>query len=722
MSKTSRILALMFVTFMILGSIQVQTLTTNVDTHQPMSTQLNILSPAAYDSPNITASLVSLANGSTVTGTFDITLDMGTDLAFLNMTLFVDGAIYPAYNESPLVGSSSWTQVLNIDSTTLLEGMLNFTVLFENITEAEKETIYMTYYVNNDAFDMSVALYTPANESEISGLVSIDLNVTADVDTLNLTVYVDGEIYSSEFVGTGDISVIVDTSTLIEGYDNFTLFFQYDVLATYFNDTMYLLYLVDNDGEPITIDHQSPANQTDVSGIFNLTLEIGSEYEPLEFTLFVDGMIHEYNKTSIGIKDQIVSINTTGLVEGSRNFTLFFYYNVTGEDASAVYTLVFNVNNHLAPAIVILGPAADSTITGLTDLWLNISTTHPELYLNITVDGEITEEFNSTGIMTGAFNYTFNSSRFDNGHHLIGITAFTGENASTTTDVTLVFLDHVRLWVLSLANYETISGEEKFSVRVETPYDNVTVSFFVDGNPVAGLQNVTVYPGTNAIDFNTTLFSEGEHVLMLLGRDASGHEWKTTVIVIIDNKGAPIIRYATTNDVQAGVATFTINVESDWDELTVEVFVDDVILENYNNITVDVSSGTFTFTIDVGAYAKTEHSVRVVMTTIEGDTAEVVRVFGFASLRIEEIASIGILLGLALIIPLFRKRQGYSIKTALMVDVIFAAIIGGAFFVLGVSTIPFLLWHVNMASIWAIGGTLVFTNWALPFIIDEPEK
>ena len=346
MRTTSRILALMFVAFMILGSIQGQTITSDVDTNQPMGTQLDILSPAAYDSPNITASLVTLANGSEVSGTFDITLDMGSDFTSLNLTLFVNHTIYPGFDHINISASASWTEVLsNIDSTTLPEGMLNITVLFEKL--AEKETIYLLYYVNNDGFDLSVALYTPTNESEINGLVSIDLNVTADVDTLNLTVYVDGEIYSSEFIGTGNVSVIVDTSTLIEGHDNFTLFFQYDVLATYFSDSMYLVYLVDNDGVPITIDHQSPANQTDVSGTFNLTLEIGSEYDPLNFTLFVDGVIHQYDNVSIGIKTQIVSINTTDLAEGLLNFTLFFYYNVTGENASAVYSLVFNVNNHL---------------------------------------------------------------------------------------------------------------------------------------------------------------------------------------------------------------------------------------------------------------------------------------------------------------------------------------------------------------------------------------
>ncbi|MHA2023227.1 MAG: hypothetical protein ACTSWQ_06165, partial [Candidatus Thorarchaeota archaeon] len=583
MRKTSRILALMFVAFMILGSTQVQTIT---DTNQPMSTQVDILSPAGFDSPNITASLVDLANGSTVSATFDIRLNMTSDFAALNLTLFVDSAIYSVYNETSIAtGSPFWIETISVDSTLLSEGMLNFTVLFENL--AEKESVYLLYYVDNDAFDMSATLTTPVNESEISGQVSIDLNVVSDVDTLHLTVFVDGEVYSSEFVdvSTGDISAIVDTSTLIEGYDNFTLFFQYDVLATYFTYSMHLVYLVDNDGEPITIDHQSPANQTQVSGVFDLYLEIGSEYEPLEFTLYVEDVIQEdYNKSILGIKNQIVSINTTELVEGPLNFTLFFYYNVTGEDASVTYTLVFDVNNHAVPIVVILAPTDDSTVSGLTDLWLNITATHPELFLNVTVDGVNTAEFNGTAIINGAFNYTFNSSAFENGNHIVGIIAYTGEGTSSSSQINLVFLDYIRVWISSLASHDEISGEEEFRIRVETPYDNATASFYIDGNPIIGLQDVMLYPGINNINFNTTPYAEGEHEIMIIASDDFGHEWETTLILIIDNKGAPTLRYATSDAVMIGSATFTINVDSKWDELVVEVYVDDEIVAAYNNV------------------------------------------------------------------------------------------------------------------------------------------
>ena len=715
MRKTSRILALMFVAFMILGSIQVDTVT-NID--QSMSTQTDILSPAGYDSSNISASLFSLANGSTVTEPFSITLNMSSDFTSLNETLFVEGAIVSGFDHNNITASSSWTEVLSsIDPAQFVDGMLNFTILFEYF--AEKETVYILYFVDNDGINVSATLTNPANGSTISSTVSIDFNVTSDVESLNLTVYVDGEKYSSKFVGTGENSVSVDTLTLFEGYDNFTLFFQYDVLATYFSYSMYIVYLVNNNPEPIVINHQSPANQTEVSGVFDLYLEIGSDFEPLEFTLFVGGVIHQYNKTLLGIKNQIVPINTTGLDEGPQTFTLFFYYNAT---ISATYTLVFTVNNHGAPQIVILSPEPESTITGLAYLWLNITSTHPNLYLNVTVDGVNTAEFNGTAISSGAFNYTFNSSRYENGNHEIIIIAYTGEGASASKSIHLHFLDYVRVWISSIANYATIKGDEDIRLRVESAYDNATASFYLDGDPISGLQNLDIYPGSNNFNFNSTSYSEGEHEFMVVANDGFGHEWKAHLIIIIDNKGAPTLSFATRDSVVIGLATFTINVESKWEDLTLEVLVDDEAVAAYDNVTVDVSSGSISFTIDVSNYAKTEHTVKVVLTTPEGDSAEAERVFGFASLRIEEIVSMGILIGLAIIIPLYRKKQGYSLRTVLMVDAIFALVVAGIFLVIGISTLPFLLWHVNLASIWAIGGILVFTNWALPFLVEEPDE
>lgn len=718
-------MALIFVAFIILGSIQSQQVTPNVMGNQPMSAPLSILRTAAYDSPNITASLSSPANGSTVSGTFDIVLDMTSDFVTLNLTLFVDGAIYPAYNNTAIIASSSWIETISVDSTTLSEGMLNFTVLFENL--AEKESVYLLYFVDNSGPNFEVALYTPANLSTLSGIVSIDLNITSDYDVLNLTVFVDGETqspYTPLLIGTGNVSVIIDTSSVIEGFDNFTLFFEYEVLATHFSYSYYLVYLVDNDGVPITIDHQSPANQSEVSGVFNLTLIIGSEYDPLNFTLFVEGVIpySQYNNSHIGIKDQIISINTTYLDEGALNFTLLFEYNVTGENAHVTYYLIFTVNNYGAPNIVILAPTEGETVTGLFDMWLNITSLNPELYLNITIDHTITSEFNATPIVAGAFNYSLNASRYENGNHAIIITAYTSEGAYITITRNVIFLDYVRVWISSLTSYSVIKGDTEFNVRVETPYDNISLSLYVDDVIADDVQNITLVQGSNTINFDTTQFSEGEHNVTLKAYDDFGHKWEFTMVLVIDNYGPPTLRYATTNSVVTGYASFTLNVDSDWNSLVAEIFVDDVIVSTYNNVTVDVSSGTFTFHIDVGEYSKTEHTVRVIMTTEEGESGQTERVFGFASFRIEEIASFAILLGLGIIIPLFRWRKGAPLKPVILLDAVFAIVVIGAFLVLGINTVAFFTWHFNMASIWAIGGTFVFANWALPFILEESEK
>jgi len=725
MRSTSTLFALIFIAFMLVSSTQVQTISPDSQGSESGSARFDIPRTAGYDSPNITAILSSPANGSSVSGTFAISLDMTSDFATLNITLFIEDEIYPAYNETNVPAGPSWTQAITVDTTTLAEGMLNFTVLFENLSE--RESVYLLYFVDNDGANLEVAVYTPLNGSEISGIASIKLNITSQYDELNLTVFVDDKPlapYNPLLIGTGNLSVLVDTSNLIEGHDNFTFYFEYDILATHFAYAFYLVYLIDNDGLPITIGHQSPANQSTVSGTFNLTLLIGSEYNPLNFTLFVEGVIPfaQFNNSHIGIKEQTISIDTLALAEGSSDFILVFEYNVTGENARATYHLVFVVNNHGIPVIVILSPAADATVTGLTAFWLNITATHPELYLNITVDGINTEEFNRTLILPGADNYSIDTSRYENGAHLVRITVFSGEGVSAYKTLNLFFLDYVRVWISGLANYESLTGIAEFRIRVMSPYPNVTVSLYVDDVVASDFVNLTLISGYNTVSFNTTHFADGTYNVTLKAYDGFGHTWNFTMVLVIDNFGPPTLQFATTTAVTIGYASFTVNVDSKWSILNVSVFVDDVIVSGYQNLTVDVSSGSYTFYIDMGAYSKAEHTVRVVMITPEGEMTDIERVFGFASFRIEEIGSFLFLLGLAVFIPLYRRNKGYPLKPVLLMDLVFAAVTGGAFLLLGINTIPFLIWHVNLGSIWSIGGIFAFANWALPLLMEEPAR
>ena len=722
MTRTSRLFALLFITMMFLGAAQTQM-------QSPFATQNNLglitptetLMVSGYDSPNISIALTSPANGSSVSGVFDINVTITSDFGSLNLTLFIDGTIYGGYDHA---NTSTGAQSITVDSATQSEGMLNFTLFFEYF--AEKETYYLLYFVDNDAVNFEISLYTPANGSRpLSGVESIDLNVTHDYGNLNLTLLVDGVAhapYTPLLIGSGDISVIVDTSLLWEGYDNFTFVFEYDVLATTFYQEYYLEYLVDNDGEPITIGHQAPAYGSDVTDAFNLTLLIGSEYDPLNFTLYIEGAIHsDFNNTLIGIKEQVIQVNVTGLPEGLLNFTLVFEYNVTGENAAATYFVEFVVNNHGAPTVVMISPEALETISGAADLWLNISSTYVEVYLNITVDGDLVPDFNATLVPIGDGNYSLNSSMYENGEHTVNITVYTPEGESSTLVIELVFLDHVRLFVSGLANYDEISGDANIPVRIESPYDNATLSLYIDGVLASDVNNITLNVGLNTIQFNTTLFSEGEHNVTFKAYDDYGHAFTQTLVLVIDNYGPPELRFSTTADVVIGLAEFVVNVDTTWTTLEASIYVDDNLVSEYQNLTVDVSDGTFTFYIDVGNYSKAEHVLRIVMLTPEGETVEIERVFGFATFRIEEIVSALVLFGIAMFIPIYRRKDGHPIRPVIILDLVFIGVVAGAFLVLGISTLPFITWHVNLASIFAIGSSLIFANWVFPFIMASEE-
>ena len=721
MRKTSRLFALLIVTMMFVGVAQTQ-MQSQIATQNDLGliTPTETLIVSGYDSPNISIALTSPANGSSVSGSFDINIIITSDFPSVNLTLLIEGLVDGAHDHENL---TTGPQAINVNSTLQPEGLLNFTLFFEYF--AERETYYLLYFVDNDGVNIETSLYSPANGTAINGVVSIDLNVTHDYGGLNMTLLVDGVAqapYDPLLIASGDINVLVDTSGLWEGYNNFTFVFEYEFMTIYDYEVFYLEYIVDNDGEPITVSHQSPAASSEVSGIFNFTLLIGSEYEPLNMTLYVEGSIQkDFNNTQIGIREQTIQVNTTGLPEGLLNFTLVFKYNETGENAVASYYVVFNVNNHGAPGIVIISPSELDTVSGETDLWLNVTSTYTHVYLNITVDGVLVDDYNASLIEVGAENYTLDTGDYENGNHIVSVIVYTPEGDTTIINRELIFLDHVRFFVSELATYSTISGNQEIRVRVETPYDNVTLSLYVEDILASDVNNITLDEGMNTFRFNTTLFSEGEHNFTFKAYDSYGHMYTYSMILIIDNYGPPTLRFATTDDVVIGRAAFVIDVDTDWDTLQVSVYVDDVLVDEYQNATADVSDGSFTFYINVGNYSKAEHVVKVVMLTPEGETSEVERTFGFASFRIEEIASALILFGLAMFIPIYRKRDGQPLRPIIILDFVFIAVIIGAFLVLGISSLPFITWHVNLASIWAIGSTLVFANWVYPLILGEEE-
>jgi hypothetical protein len=108
--------------------------------------------------------------------------------------------------------------------------------------------------------------------------------------------------------------------------------------------------------------------------------------------------------------------------------------------------------------------------------------------------------------------------------------------------------------------------------------------------------------------------------------------------------------------------------------------------------------------------------------TDEGLEGDVEELFGFANFKLEEIVSLVVILVIAFGLPIRRWRTGSSIVAVLIADLLFVVIIAGVFFALGVNSIPFAIWHINMASIWAIGTALIFTNIAVPLAMESEQE
>ena len=464
----------------------------------------------------------------------------------------------------------------------------------------------------------------------------------------------------------------------------------------------------------------SLGNNSGVEGIFNMTMDIELLNDPVNLTVFVEDTIYpDYNLTNIGSGIQNVTIDSTTLAEGPLNFTLLFSDNTTGTNERQSYFYTFDVDNHGAPHVDILSPVSLGNFTGLDDLFLNITSDYSEVYLNITIDGEITPEYNQTVVSSGAANYTINGSRYENGHHDIEVLVYTEEGLDSTDSITLFFLDHLRFWLRGVTQFNRLVGDVEITIVVDSPYDSVLLSAFVDGELASDVSNVTIDVGTSTFTLDTTRYSEGEHTFTFKAFDAFGHFWMTEWELIVDNHGIPLVEFVSPDeDLVVGYVAFTIDIESTWDTVTVFVYIDDVSSTNYT----DVVPGEFTFYIITSDYSKWEHVIRVVVETDEGETTEIEETFGFSNMRIEEIASLAILIGAALVIPLYRKKNGEPIRPAIILDFVFVAVLVIAYLIMGITSIPLAIWHINLASIWILGGILVFMNWVLPLLKEEYEN
>ncbi|MEM4735798.1 MAG: hypothetical protein QXS20_08810 [Candidatus Thorarchaeota archaeon] len=468
------------------------------------------------------------------------------------------------------------------------------------------------------------------------------------------------------------------------------------------------------DSPNMTIILVSPANQSKLVGVANITLFISSVNGQVNLTLYVQNQVFpDYNRTLISPGFVSLFVNTTILAEGYLNFTILL------EDMRFVpvdresYYLRFLVDNHGPPSVELIYPTTTDTLTGVVNLTIRIISDYTHVYMNITVAGRITPEFNSTLVPVGLGNFTLNCSRYDNGVNILGIKVWTEEGLSAYVERSVNFLDHVRLTPLGLTYYSVIKGNQEIRLIVETPYPNVTVSLLVDGVVAPDVDRVVLSAGIRKIYLNTTPYREGEHNITYVGSTLNGHNWTYRTWYVIDNHGQPRVSFVfPRSDVVYGLATFRINIDSTWQYVNLTVYVDNVPVEGLVNVTVP--TGEYSFFIDVGMYSKWEHTLKVVVTTEEGVTAEASRVFGFASFKPEDMVSLLVVLGIAFAIPVMRWRKGQPVRTTIIVDIVFICVTLALFVAVGVTSVALVLWHLNMASIWSVGAALIATNLILP--------
>ncbi|MGE5106196.1 MAG: Ig-like domain-containing protein [Sphingobacteriales bacterium] len=149
-----------------------------------------------------TVSITSPANGATVTGTVNVTVNASDNVGVKSVSLTVDGAVVSTNNFSPF--TNSW------NSATVANGSHSLSVTASDAA-GNKATSTITVSVNNVAGDFtspSVAITSPANNSAFDPNVTVTINVSSsdNVGVSSINVSVDGTVIGTKSGSSGSFS------------------------------------------------------------------------------------------------------------------------------------------------------------------------------------------------------------------------------------------------------------------------------------------------------------------------------------------------------------------------------------------------------------------------------------------------------------------------------------------------------------------------------------
>jgi hypothetical protein len=276
-----------------------------------------------------------------------------------------------------------------------------------------------------DDISPTVTITSPVNETDVSGIVTVNVDSTDNVKVNKVELLVDGTLYQEDL--SNPYSFTINTNSLSTGSHTIEAI-SYDSSNNVSND-MISVNVLSNTIDTVlpTITITSPVNDSQVNGIFSVSVDAFDDVLVDRVELYVNGVLsqqdtvapYDFDVDTLELNSGTNQIQAKA-IDSSNNF------------ASDQITVIVIPEDILPPTVQITNPTDGQTISGKTTITVLSTDDSGISKVEIFVDGAL------KATLTGSsFDYTWNAKGTSSGIHTISSIATdnSGNSAQTSIDV-----------------------------------------------------------------------------------------------------------------------------------------------------------------------------------------------------------------------------------------------------------------------------------------------
>ena len=460
--------------------------------------------------PDITAPVVSItapANGSTVSGTLNVTAAATDNISVTGVQFLLDGNNLGTEDlTSPY--SVSW------NTTTIANGSHILTARARDAAGNITVSGPINVTVNNDSEAPSISITSPTAGSTVSGTIDLTADANDNTGVIGVQFLVDGVNAGSEDV-TAPYSFSWNTTLVTDGSHTVSAKARDAAgnTTTSIVTTVSVLNIIP-DTEPPTVSIISPAGDATVSGTTTVTATAADNISVSGVQFLLDGV-------ALGVEDLTspysVSWNTLTASNGSHTLT------ARARDAAGNNTvsseIIITVDNDNEPPVISISSPATGNVAGTIDIIATASDNKGITGVQFLVDNVNL----GAEVLTAPYSVSWNTTAFVNGGHSLTAKARDAAGNTTTSAVIVVNVNNADAEPPVIAITTPAAGNVSGSITVTAnATDNigvVGVQFLVDGNNIS-MEDLTA---PYSVSWNTINIANGSHTLTARARDAAGN-------------------------------------------------------------------------------------------------------------------------------------------------------------------------------------------------------